>query len=352
MLAHDKTFCFGVPGNTATIEISAEGLRGIFGQVEAELYRSEVYRRAVTNLQQASTEGSASAQFLLKAVGREAIRLALRHFVRQQEVEAEANKAIEPVAPTALVVTAAPARGGKTVPPSPAVEKTSATGQNPLMGAIAQLKLPPKPTAAELAATAEQQRQAAFHALGNQIRQARQARALSLEALQLKSLVQMHHLKAIEAGDLAHLPEMVYLRGFIRRIAPILGLDSTTLLALLPTVTTPYAVRSVVLATPKSHHKAATFGGLVGSPLPLYVGYAALMTGGFVWLSHQSAPKSTLPPLEIDTPRVKATPVAPTSTTMLPKMTPSTNGKLSIQTQQFQAGRTIANVAPPETMKF
>jgi cytoskeleton protein RodZ len=352
MLAQDKTFCFGVPGSTATIEISADGLRGILGQVEAELYRSEVYRRAVTNLQQASTEGGASAQFLLKAVGREAIRLALRHFLRQQEAETKQPvNAVEAGTPsTAIVVPEAPSTGAVAVPQ--AVAK-AATGQRPLLGAIAQFKLPKKPTAAELAAETAQKQQAAFLALGEQIRQARQARALSLEALQLKSLVQMHHLKALEAGDYAHLPEMIYLRGFIHRIAPVLGLDSATLLALLPSDATPYAVRRVGLAPTKPSHKSA-FGGLGGSPLPLYVGYATLMTGGFVWLSHQSAPKSTLPPLEIDTPRVRATPTpaTSTSTTTLRKVTPPMNGKLSVETQQFKAGRTIANVAPPETMKF
>ena len=357
MLAQDKTFCFGVPGSTATIEISADGLRGILGQVETELYRSEVYRRAVTNLQQASVEGGASAQFLLKAVGREAIRLALRHFVRQQEAEAEAHQAVTQIEEVelgtatppsaALVVTEASPSGAIALSPTTAAKESA---PNPLLGAIAQLKFLKRPTATELAATAEQQRQAAYHALGEQIRQARQARAFSLEALQLKSFVQMHHLKAIEAGDLARLPETIYLRGFIQRIAVILGLDSATLLALLPADATPYSVRRVGLAPPKARHQSI-FGGLAGSPLPLYVGYAALMTGGFVWLSHQSAPKSTLPPIEMDTPRVKATPVPPSTTTLRPAPLPA-RGKLAEQTQQFKAGRTLANVAPPETIKF
>lgn len=376
MLAQDKTFCFGVPGSPATVEISAEGLRGILGQVEAELYRSEVYRRAVTNLQQASTEGGASAQFLLKAIGREAIRLALRQFVRQQEAEAEAHRSVESVPPAALVGAEAPPARAVEVPttPVPATPANAASvraasvhavsanavsanaakvGQNPLLGAIAHLKPTKKPTAAELAATATQARQAAFHQLGEQIQQARQAQSLSLPGLHLKSLVPMHHLKAIEAGDLEHLPEQVYLRGFIQRIAPVLGLESAALLALLPAVDPAhYVVRKVGLAKPKSSHKAA-FNGLAGSPLPLYVGYAALMTGGFVWLSHQSSPKSTLPPLEIDQPRVKASPATPTPVSALPyKALPQGNGKLSLHAKSMKGVKTIANVAPPETVRF
>jgi cytoskeleton protein RodZ len=359
MLAQDKTFCFGVPGSAGTIEISTEGLRNILGQVEAELYRSEVYRRAMTNLQQAPTEGGASAQFLLKAVGREAIRLALRHFLRHQETDAETSEPAPAatVPATPMIVADAPPTGAVEVAPGadPGVQTTAPVGgQHPWLTAIGQLKLPKKPSSAELAAAAEQQRQEALQALGAQIRQARQARSLSLEGLHLKSLVPIHHLKAIEAGDVDHLPEMIFLRGFIQRIAPIVGLESVQLLATLP-ATDPkeYALPKWDYIAGKSERSGA-FKGLAGSPLPLYLGYAALMAGGFAWLSQQTAPKSTLPPIEIDVPRAKTAPARTTPTAATPaKITPKAVTKMLRATQATKSVQPLVrNVAPPETVKF
>ena len=337
MLAQDKTFCFGVPGGSATIEISAEGLRGILSQVEAELYRSEIYQRAVTNLQPTPPTGS-SGQFLLKAVEREAIRLALRHFVRQAE------RSVEPsTEPSTALVSVASSFG---VAPLPAVSVSTTSPAQLLSSAIAQLKPAPKPPAAD-PAIAAQAHQAAVVALGQQIQQARQARSLSLAAVHLKSLVPMHHLKAIEAGDLEHLPALIYLRGFIQRLAPVVGLDSNTLLATLPTVAaTPYVLPHVGLMKSQSGHNPA-FLGIAGAPL--YLGYAALMAGGFAWLSQQSAPKSTLPPLEVDTPHIKAS-RSPVPATAHSATLPANN--FSPAVTPTRSGKTIANIAPPETVKF
>jgi cytoskeleton protein RodZ len=343
MLAQDKTFCLGVPGTTATMEVSAEALRSILGQVEAELYRSEVYRRAVTNLQQTPTEGGASAQFLLKAVGREAIRLALRHLIRQQAQNTQVSP-VPPTPPEALSTVVAPtveaiASIEPALPaPSEAIAHPPKAPRLPLLNAIAQFKPQKRLSAAELAELAEQTRQQTLRNLGTQIRLAREARSVSIEALHLKSLVPLYHLKAWENGDIDHLPDIIFLKGFLCRIAPVLGLNHENLIAALP----PHDPKAYALPTWKdiSASQRQSKGGLkdlTGQPLPLYVGYAALMVGGCVWLSQQSAPKTTLPPIEIDKPQVKQ-PTAPKATAAShPANSPT---KLSKQ------------VAPPETLRF
>ena len=59
----------------ATIEMSQDGLRSILNQIEAELLNSEVYRRTMAGLQTMLGEATNTAQLLVKAVGREAVRL-------------------------------------------------------------------------------------------------------------------------------------------------------------------------------------------------------------------------------------------------------------------------------------
>ncbi|MER3432976.1 MAG: hypothetical protein C4288_05975 [Leptolyngbya sp. ERB_1_1] len=218
---------------TGTGEESSEGFRALLSQIEAELYRSEVFRRALESLEESVPEGT-SAQFCLKAVGREAIRLVLREIMPATPPE---PKPAEPV------------RRKKPVSES------------------------------------EQHREECLARLGAQIRTARQVRSMSIAELHTKTLVPVHQLQAIEAGHGAHLPEDVYLRGFIQRIAKVLNVDSAQLLDLLP------AVDPVKAVLPTWYHprkSSIDIGGMSLKPVHLYLGYAAMLSGGFVWLSHQS----------------------------------------------------------------
>lgn len=58
-----------------------ESLRILFFQIEAELHRSDAFRQAMAGMQN-QTGSSEGMQALLKAVGREAIRLAMRQMLR------------------------------------------------------------------------------------------------------------------------------------------------------------------------------------------------------------------------------------------------------------------------------
>jgi cytoskeleton protein RodZ len=65
-----------------------------------------------------------------------------------------------------------------------------------------------------------------YAAPGAQLRQAREQRGLSLDEVSTKTRVQRRYLQALEEGTVDKLPEPVYARGFLKRYADFLDLDS------------------------------------------------------------------------------------------------------------------------------
>lgn len=61
--------------------------------------------------------------------------------------------------------------------------------------------------------------------LGAVIREAREARGITLEELNRRTKIRIRYLQAIEEGNLEILPGEVYYKGFVRSIARELGLD-------------------------------------------------------------------------------------------------------------------------------
>jgi cytoskeleton protein RodZ len=66
--------------------------------------------------------------------------------------------------------------------------------------------------------------------IGQKLRQARQAKALSLEQASRATRIRAHYLQAIEGGDLEALPSSAQARGFLRLYASFLGLDAEEML--------------------------------------------------------------------------------------------------------------------------
>jgi cytoskeleton protein RodZ len=66
-------------------------------------------------------------------------------------------------------------------------------------------------------------------ALGSYLRQQREQRSLTIEAVAEGTFVRQPLLEAIETGNSDRLPEVVYVQGFIRRYGDFLGLDGTKL---------------------------------------------------------------------------------------------------------------------------
>lgn len=311
------------PNTTPT---SQEALRSLLGQIETELYRSDIYQRAVASLQTLLGEAAQGTQILVQAVAREAIGLTLKHFKNERAISAvtpkdwEANVA-QPsnlewtidIAPDGVVPTNAWENNPKTAiethrhygEVSTTVEAgkwpLAASTAEPSQGSASQQKAhnashsknsKKSDTAEEQAA--EQMRQERLRQVGQELRSARQARYLSLEQLQRQTLVSISHLESLEAGRLDRLPEDVYVRGFIRRVADALGLDGAALVASIPA---PDPVKSVVPSWAMPQPESG--GGLYLRTGHLYLGYAALVVGavgGLSWLSSQTTPGAVAEP--------------------------------------------------------
>jgi cytoskeleton protein RodZ len=334
-----------------TIEISQEGLRSILNQIESELQDSEVYRRTMAGLQTMLGEASSTAHILVKAVGREAVRLSFQEFARQYKVvpvtsqEMNTAKQKELEAPQQVEDNLVQA---ESYPSNALVEAEDVTNSVETSKApdlrdrlIGDTKPPKKLTKAELEAQrVAQEREELLRQVGQELRQAREARSLSVIQLHNQTLVPLHHIEALETGCLENLPEDVYVRGFITRLAHALGLNGMAIASSIPQ---PDPVKSVV---PSWYHSTATsVSGFQLSSVHLYLGYTALIAGavgGLSWMSSQSTPGVSVKPQPGNSPQSSASPKAERKQeTSKPGLKASKTG--------LKVG---ADIAPPEALPF
>jgi cytoskeleton protein RodZ len=264
--------------NTSTAAaLSAESVQTFLQQIEAQLLSSDTYHQVLTALQTKLGNVAEEFQSLLSALSREAIQYTLQQLM-------------------SVATTSAPEVALSTVPET--------------VEAASEPALPPS-------------REAILLQLGQDLKQQRQTKGLSLQELHTQTYVPLHHLKALEEGQLDKLPEDIYIRGFVRQIGNALDMNGVKLAATIPI---PESAKRVV----SSWQQKAAFKPVAQlSPVHLYVGYAALMAGavgGLTWISSQ--PTDTAKP-----PTLKAT------VGIMP-------------TQQLSQAAALAhpNVAPPETL--
>ncbi len=154
---------------------------------------------------------------------------------------------------------------------------------------------------------------------GARLREARERAGLKVADVASHLKFAPRQVEALEAGDLSQLPEMPFVRGFVRSYAKLLQIDSTPLLAALPDaparmVTTPMVSMSKEVPFPGIY--AARKNNIVWLAAGLGV---AVTLGLFVWFSSSSqpSPKSkivnvTLPPVVSTSPVAVNTPVLST----------------------------------------
>ncbi|MGB3267215.1 MAG: helix-turn-helix domain-containing protein [Microcoleus sp.] len=315
---------FGVT-DPATMEISQESFRSVLGQIEAELLCSDTYSHALASLQTMLGSAASAAEILIRAVSREAVKLAFDRFGKpnKTEIQVAPETFAEPIpAPSSVRELDA------SVPPpvfywrSASVEAPTATEsetenddrennsseeEQPAPKEEIQVesaapatviapaksfpgfgfpKKPKKPTKEEEAAIAVQQREESLRELGRELRQGRQIRSLSLQQLHSQTLVPLHHIESIENGEIEKLPQDIYVRGFILRLGDALGLDGTAMANALPKP----APTPIMTNTYLSVSDSDSADGFQMRPVHLYLGYTALMAGaigGVGWLSQQ-----------------------------------------------------------------
>ena len=373
---------FGVTDH-ATIEISQDSFRSVLGQIEAELLCSDTYSHALASLQTMLGEAASAAEILIRAVSREAVKLAFDRFAKQNKIEPQvAEESLATVSPAIGTVT----EFKELEPPVPApvfywrsatleappqtesdteiVDRDTNTSEDSKQAPQDEIKVesaapatvtvpgksflgfgfpkkPKKLTKEEAAAIAVQQREECLRELGRELRKGRQIRSLSLQQLHSQTLVPLHHIESIENGEIEKLPQDIYVRGFIRRLGDTLGLDGTAMANALPK-----PAPSLIPSTYLSVSDSESAEGFQMRPVHLYIGYTALMAGavgGLGWLSQQPVVPGAqaVPPTQVTPPAS----VAPAQTSPAP--TPKPGLKKSASHGGMIVG---ADMAPPEVI--
>jgi hypothetical protein len=381
-MALNPDLYFGVTDNP-TIEISQENFRSVAGQIENELLCTDTYSHALATLQTMLGEAASAAEILIRAVSREAVKLAFQRFPKQNKtqlqvarenfiVESSAASAVTELKPpltapvfyqSQAVLEAPPkiepptdnldrdieaARESEEPPQQerqefveqPQTESQQATEiRKKSFPGFGFLKPTKRLSKEEKTALAIQHREECLRQLGRELRRGRQIRSLSIQQLHNQTFVPLHHLEALENGDIETLPQDIYVRGFIRRIGDALGLDGTAMANSLPE-----PEPSEIIIPSFLIQESESESNLQLRPAHLYLGYTALMAGavgGLAWLSQQPAVPRTQAETEV-TPPPSVTPVqqreAPTPQPGVKKS--STHGGTIVG----------ADMAPPEVI--
>lgn len=288
-------------------------LQPLFHQVETQLIESELYQEAMLSLRQLPQDVE-EIQNLVGAIAREAIQLTVSQILGQDPILPRAETA----KPASDSLTAQAANSRKAELQANPVVSVARSAQS--------VKASPTPEM--------QQRAAQLQQLGQQIRQLREAKGMTLMQLHSQTYVPMHHLKALEGGEVERLPEDVYIRGFVRRIGQALGADGLSLADWVPQ---PAQTQAIV---PSWQRRSLKLPAQLG-PVHLYLGYAVLITsaiGGLAWMTQPTQPQRSFVPA--DTPQSNLHSNHPT-----PDSQP--------QRQKLSQARVITpNMAPPEIMRY
>ncbi len=346
----------------------SEPWRQLVAQVESSLCREDRSRQALDQLQQLATEQGASTQFLLKSVIRETIRITMECLSETKELFMASARAggIVTKPETLASQTETLASQTETIAPrEPRVltpEEKDAQDDAAMVIALNHALKPvparsvfdrlrtssaPKVSPEELQLQAMEARTQTLRSLCDRVQSARIQSGLNLRQIHAETFISLHHLQALDSGNVDRLPEDVYLRGFLRRLEKCLHLPEGDLTSRLPqaivTTSLPLSYASRPAQTPSQsiatqHHPSPHPGpSLPFQPNYAYIAYAALMTGGVFWVSQQGSPRTNLPPLKIDTP----TP-APATVNKPQKMSSETAQKVQVQISQ--------NVSSPERL--
>ncbi|MBE9178261.1 helix-turn-helix domain-containing protein [Oculatella sp. LEGE 06141] len=153
----------------------------------------------------------------------------------------------------------------------------------------------------------EQKRVERLTEIGNYLRQVREESLFSLDQVAAKTMIPVRLLQAIEHGHLNQLPEPVYIQGFIKRYADVLGLDGPSVANAFPTEQDSRTVQPSWKDSPEAQLR----------PLHLYVAYVCLIVVAVSMLSYVVGRSTPWSSPGINAGQQTAAPAAP-----LPSATP------------------------------
>lgn len=185
---------------------------------------------------------------------------------------------------------------------------------------------------------------------GTLLRSAREAAGIHIGALAVSLKVPVRKLEALEADDLAQLPDAVFARALAASVCRSLKIDPEPVLQMLPQLHTP----SMPVGNPGQtvrldNHRGLRLSGSFGLPKPVLMVTAALLVGAVVVLllptlrgaaDLPAMIDSALPPTTMPTPIVMQVPVVP-----MPETMASDSGAAVVPEAAASAGKLLAPAA-------
>lgn len=135
--------------------------------------------------------------------------------------------------------------------------------------------------------------------LGGYLHQTREQQSRSLEDVAAKTFIPLRLLRAIEAGQETVLPEPVFIQGFIRRYADVLGLDGPVLAKQFPIDTSPLPAPTEQPDEPPAQLQQSAPPVITETakpssrfnPLPVLAILGAVLIGGLAYTVSQYRPQ-------------------------------------------------------------
>lgn len=154
---------------------------------------------------------------------------------------------------------------------------------------------------------------------GRQLREARIGCGLSISEIAHRTKISSRHIEALEAEQYERLPGGVFVRGYVRAVAPIVGLDADEIATALRADVEPPSERPLhsalldfVPGPPRLHlaDEAHETGRSRGHSLVVLLAVSAVVVV-IVWLGLQRSIRSTGDPAVVGTTPAQAQPAAP-----------------------------------------
>ena len=164
--------------------------------------------------------------------------------------------------------------------------------------------------------------------IGSNLRELRQKHSLSIEEIAARTQIQARLIRAIEEGNIAVLPEPVYVRGMVRRYADLLGLNGSDLSNDIPNWKSSLAIVKKDDST--AWYEQLPAGGEL-KPIHLYLGYVFVIVAAVSGLSFAltNVQKSNAPTYVYES--KKPEPLIPIIPIVASPTTSSTNNAKQIQ---------------------
>lgn len=195
--------------------------------------------------------------------------------------------------------------------------------------------------------------------LGLELKQMREQKGLTLSQVQTDTKIRSRYLEAIEQGDLASLPGLVYARGFIKSYAEYLGMNGQELLeryelvqpAATQNVPTELPRRSAKHSAPVDASKPSLGNSRLLPQIIAGVGVVAVLVAAYVLLVNRNDPSPQVPN---DNAKTQATnnPQDTTPTAQQPPVAPPEPPKPQVTVTQTakEANSTLYSVAGVENL--